>query len=264
MRTLCTLLLLLFVAPAQALDHSTWNSLLEEHVSWARDGSASVVDYGGFAEDRRALKTYLARLSDLEQSQYDKMSGDEQLAFLINAYNAFTVELILRHYPAIDSIKDIGNLFRQPWDIEFFRLLGEKRKLNELEHKMIRVWFDEPRIHFVVNCASVGCPALRPEALTGAELEQQLADSTRRFLSDDNRNRFDADEGELHVSPIFDWYEEDFEASGGVKEFLADYAEQLGDNQSERQRIREGDYDLEYTDYDWDLNIRANIVEQDQ
>ncbi len=264
MRAAFTLLLMLAMAPAQAFDHATWNELLEKHVSWVRGGDAAAVDYEGFAQDRDELKRYLAQLSDLEQDRYDEMNRDQKLAFLINAYNAFTVELILRHYPEIDSIKEIGNLFRQPWDIEFFELLGEERKLNELEHKMIRVWFDEPLIHFVVNCASVGCPALRPEALTGEHLDRQMHDSARRFLGDASRNRFDAEEDELQVSPIFDWYGKDFKASGGVKGFLANYAEQLSDNKETRLRIRNGNYDLEYTSYDWDLNIRENITGKDE
>ena len=256
-------LLVFLISPAQAVNHSGWDQLLNKHVSWVRDGSASVVDYAGFSEDRRELKRYLARLSDVGQDEYDQLSRNGKLAFLINAYNAFTVELILRHYPAIDSIKEIGNLFRQPWDIEFFRLLGEKRKLNELEHKMIRVWFDEPLIHFVVNCASVGCPALRPEALTGEDLPAQMKDSTRRFLSDESRNRFDAGDEELQVSPIFDWYSEDFETEGGVKSFLGDYAEQLGNTSEARERIRAGDFDLDYTHYDWDLNIPENTLDDE-
>lgn len=262
MRWLTAVFLLALVSsPAHALDHSNWNKLLKEHVTWARDGSASVVDYDGFSKDRGELKTYLGKLSAVTEPEYDDFSRNEKLAFLINAYNAYTIELILRHYPDIDSIKEIGNLFKQPWDITFFRLLGEERKLNELEHKMIRVWFDEPMIHFVVNCASVGCPALRPEALTGEQLEEQMRDSTRRFLSDSSRNHFNLDDGEVRVSPIFNWYSGDFEAAGGVKSFLANYAEQLGDNKNERRRIRQGDFDLDYTRYDWDLNTRENVVE---
>lgn len=254
------MLIVLMATPVHAVDHSSWDQLLNKHVSWVRGGVASAVDYAGFAQDRGKLKDYLGRLSDLEPNQYKEMSRDEKLAFLINAYNAFTVELILRHYPEVDSIKEIGNLFRQPWEIEFFRLLGEKRTLNELEHKMIRARFNEPLIHFVINCASVGCPALRPEALTGDRLDQQMRDSVRRFLGDASRNRFGTADNELHVSPIFKWYSEDFETSGGVKGFLAGHAKQLGDNEPEREKIRNGDYDLEYTEYNWDLNIRENVV----
>lgn len=256
-------LLVFLMSPARAVDHSGWDQLLGDHVSWVRGGSTSIVDYAGFSEDRGELKRYLARLSDVRQDEYDQMSRDEKLAFLINAYNAYTVELILRHYPEIDSIKEIGNLFKQPWDVTFFRLLGEERKLNELEHEMIRVWFDEPLIHFVVNCASVGCPALRPEALTGEKLETQMKDSTRRFLSDASRNRFNADDGDMEVSPIFNWYSEDFEAKGGVKAFLGDYAEQLGNGPKARKRIRKEDFDLDYTHYDWDLNVPANTLDDE-
>jgi hypothetical protein len=255
------ILLVFVMSPAQAVDHSAWDELLEQHVTWVKDGTTTVVDYRGFSSDRRALKEYLSRLSSVRKPEYEDFSRNERLAFLINAYNAFTIELILRHYPAIDSIKEIGNHFKQPWDIKFFRLLGEERMLNQLEHKMIRVWFDEPLIHFVVNCASVGCPALRPEALTGDRLEEQMKDSAKRFLRDDSRNRFDAEAGVLRVSPIFDWYADDFQPDGGVQDFLAGYAQQLGTNKRERSRIRKGDYSLDYLRYDWDLNVRKNIVD---
>jgi hypothetical protein len=241
-----------------ALEHQSWDQLLDQHVSWSEDGHASVVNYEGFDANRGKLKDYLEQLSSVDKGAYEAWSDDRQLAFLINAYNAFTVELILRHYPDIDSIRDIGNIFSGPWDKDFFRLLGEKRTLDELEHNMIRVWFNEPRIHFAVNCASVGCPALRPEAFTGEHLEQQLADSTRRFLGDRQRNRVDASDDRVHVSPLFKWYEDDF-ANGDVKAYLASHASRLADTEEQRQLLKRGGFTIAHTEYDWNLNVRENL-----
>lgn len=258
------LISVLLVSPLQAAETDPWTELLREHVQWTAAGHASVVDYEGFAAERERLKAYLGKLSTVERETWNHWPDDRQLAFLINAYNAFTVELILRHYPDIDSIRDIGNWFKGPWDIAFFELLGEERTLDELEHEMIREWFEEPRIHFAVNCASVGCPALRPEAFSAEKLEAQLEDSTRRFLGDRQRNYFDKSEGVLHVSPLLQWYDEDFESAGGVKGFLGKYAQVLGDDSGTEKRIREGGYRLKYSDYDWKLNTPENTATGEQ
>ena len=179
-------LLLLVASPLLAFDHQRWDRLLAEHVQWQRSGVATGVDYPGFRADRAALDQYLQALSQVSGADFQRWSKDEQLAFLINAYNAFTIDLILRQDSLPDSIRDIGSFFSGPWDQRFFTLLGETRTLDEVEHEMIRgnPALMDPRIHFAVNCASVGCPALRPEAYRAETLEQQLADSTRRFLSD--------------------------------------------------------------------------------
>lgn len=123
------------------------------------------------------------------------------MAFLINAYNAATVALILTRYPELDSIKELGSLLRSPWKRRFVDLLGARRSLDDIEHELLREApdFAEPRIHFAVNCASLGCPALRPEAYEAERLEAQLADQTRRFLRDRSRNRL-AD-GSLWLAP---------------------------------------------------------------
>lgn len=115
-------------------------------------------------------------MSRVDQLEFDQWSTRQQLAFLINAYNAWTVELILEKWPDIDSIKDLGGIFSSPWRKEFISLLGEKRSLDNIEHDLIRGSgrYQDPRIHFAVNCASIGCPALRAEAYTGAKINQQL------------------------------------------------------------------------------------------
>lgn len=241
--------------------HDDWNTLLSKHVNWQRDGVASSVDYDGFTADRDALSGYLSRLSALSMDRFQALSRPDRLAFLINAYNAFTVELILKQDSRPESIRDIGSIFSGPWSQRFFTLLGEERTLDELEHRMIRgnPALMDPRIHFAVNCASVGCPALRPEAYTGDRLEAQLADSTRRFLSDRRRNRYDADVGVLRVSSIFDWYKEDFEqAAGSLDAYLLQYADALSLPASARRDLENGDLPIRFLDYDWALNIERN------
>ncbi len=195
--------LLLLSSQVMAFDHSRWNTLLQQHVQPQRGGVATAVDYDGIAENHEALQSYLDNLTAVTQGEFNAFSRNEKLAFLINAYNAFTIELILRENQP-DSIRDIGNLFSSPWDKAFFSLLGESRTLDELEHEMIRGNPDlmDPRIHFAVNCASIGCPALRTTAYTGDQLDTQLEDSTRQFLSDKQRNRYNSEQDALEVSKI--------------------------------------------------------------
>ena len=245
--------------------HAAWTELLQEHVVWVGDGVATRVDYRGFREDRTRLQSYLESLSAVSLARFQSWSRDRRLAFLINAYNAFTVELILTEYPGLDSIRDLGGLFSSPWKKRFFTLLGERRHLDEIEHQMIREpgVYNEPRIHFAVNCASIGCPALRPEAFVAERLEAQLEDSTARFLADRSRNRYDPATDTLEVSSIFDWYEEDFRRGwlgvNSVREFLARYADQLADDPEHRSRIRAQATDLQHLEYDWALNDTATL-----
>lgn len=259
MRWLLALCFCLGSGLVQAFDHShsAWNSLLQRHLVEISGGKASQLDYAGVLREREALGAYLKELSTVETSEYQTWNRDQQLAFLINAYNAFTVELVLSGYPGIESIKDLGSLFRSPWKQRFFTLLGEKRHLDNLEHELIRApgIFDEPRIHFAVNCASIGCPMLRGEAFVAERLDSQLDDATRRFLADRSRNRFDGDSGRLQVSKIFDWYGEDFEkAADSLKGYLSAYAELLAETEQGQDRLRAGDYRIGYLDYDWRLN----------
>jgi hypothetical protein len=265
MRLLLALCLLLGAGLVQAFDHShsAWNSLLQRHVLLISEGKASQVNYAGMLQDRAELQAYLDALSEVDSGEYQTWSLDQQLAFLINAYNAFTVELVLTDYPGIESIKDLGSLFRSPWKQRFFTLLGEGRHLDNLEHDLIRApgVFDEPRIHFAVNCASIGCPMLREEAYVAERLDYQLEESTRHFITDRSRNRFDSASSKLQVSKIFDWYREDFKgaASGGddLKAYFSAQADLLGDSEQARGRLRSGDFRIEFLDYDWSLNAQV-------
>lgn len=244
------------VSAQQAFDSTQWNRLLAAHVSWTHDGSASVVDYAGFGKDRDALKAWLASASTLSKSSFDGWSKPDRDAFLINVYNAATVELILTRYPEIKSIKELGGLFSSPWKKDVIRLFGQVRSLDDIEQTMLRGAPDytDPRIHFAVNCASIGCPALRPEAYVGSRLTAQLDDQAKRFLRDRSRNRYDAGNG-LRVSKIFDWYADDFDKhTGGVRKFLAGYVNALELDANAVGKLESGTLSIAYTDYDWHLN----------
>ncbi len=155
MKQIAAIWLLLAAGMAEAFDHthSTWDALLKRHVVVVGEGNASRVSYTGMLADRATLNDYLAQLSAVTRDAYQGWNRERQLAFLINAYNAFTVELILTRYPDVESIKDLGSLFRSPWKRQFFTLLGERRHLDNLEQDMIRApgVFDEPRIHFALS-----------------------------------------------------------------------------------------------------------------
>jgi hypothetical protein len=148
--------------------YTAWDALLKKHVRWLPDGMQSRVDYKGFAADRAALQQVLAQWSAVTPAQFQALPKPEQMAFLINAYNGFTVELILTQYPKLKSIKDLGSFIQSPWKKKFFKLLDEDRHLDWIEHEQLRPNYAEPRIHAAVNCASIGCPALRDEAFTAS------------------------------------------------------------------------------------------------
>ncbi len=253
---------LLFNMPAQAaIDHSSWDSLLKKHVVSISGGQGTQVDYAGFMADRGQLKQYLSMTSGVTRAEFDGWNKSGQLAFLINAYNAWTVELILTAYPKLTSIKDLGSLFQSPWKKRFIPLLGETRSLDDIEHNLIRGSgrYNDPRIHFAVNCASIGCPALRPEAYLPERLEDQLEDAATLFLSDRSRNRLDGDS--LKVSSIFKWYREDFEkgwrGANRLEKFFLLYKKPLGLDDAAASRLASGGIAIEFLDYDWRLNATA-------
>ena len=253
----CLLLLLSGLAQAQ-FDHgyAAWETLLKEHVQWLPDNKQSRVDYAAFQRDRAALKKTLDAMSAVARADFDNWPREQRMAFLINAYNAFTVELILTKYPDLKSIKELGSFLQSPWKKKFFSLLGEERHLDWIEHEQLRPLYSDPRVHAAVNCASIGCPALRTEAFTAARLEAQLEDGMQRFLADRTRNR--ARDGQLEVSAIFKWFQEDFEQGhkgfAKVEDLFARYAAQLTDNANEQAKLRDRAMPIKHLDYDWSLN----------
>lgn len=240
--------------------HAAWNALLKRHVVLSDNASASQMRYADLARDRGELKAYIDAVTKVADTEFRGWSKPQQLAFLINAYNALTAELILTRYPNLKSIRDFGTgPFNNIWKKKWFSLLGQEMSLDGIEHDMIRRpgAYDDPRIHFAVNCASIGCPMLREEAYVADRLDRQLDEQTTRFLSDRSRNRLNA-QNELEVSRIFDWYKSDFNRGlKGIKSseaFFAAYAKQLSDNPEGQKLIAEGRAPIKFLDYDWTLN----------
>ena len=195
-------------------------------------------------------------LSGVTKAEFDTWPKPQQMSFLINAYNAFTVELILTRYPDLNGIKDLGSFVTSPWKKKFFNLLGEERHLDWIEHEQLRPNYADPRVHAAVNCASIGCPALRNEAFTVAKLDAQLDDGMLRFMGDRTRNR--VKDGKLEVSSIFKWFREDFEKGHRgftkVEDVFARYAVQLTDDAADQGRLKAKTLGVNFLDYDWSLN----------
>jgi hypothetical protein len=240
--------------------HAAWTALLAKYVVVTDGGKASRMSYAGIARERQALKSYLDSLARVTEAEFRKWNRDEQLAFLINAYNAHMVELVLTRYPNIASVWDFGKLLNHPFRSRFFRLFGREVSLDMIEHDTLRAKgvYDEPRIHMAVNCASIGCPMLREEAYVADRLDAQLEEQVVRFLSDRNRNRYNSAMAALEVSQIFRWYRDDFEAGhGGIasrEQFFAKYAALLADTAASEQAIRSRKVPIRHLEYDWRLN----------
>ena len=234
---------------AAARLHAPFDRLLKAHVS---DG---VVDYAGLKRAVGDLDGYLTDLSKVEPASLDKPS---RFAFWINAYNAFTLKLILERYPKLESIRDIPGGDR--WDAERWPVHGELFSLTAIEHEILRPMGD-PRIHFAINCASKSCPDLSSDVYLPETLDAQLDAATRDFLTDPVKGlRTEIDAGffgtdyELQVSKLFDWFEEDFEQhSGNVPDYVLPFASKTD---AAFIRAHREDLDLEFLDYDWTLNGR--------
>ena len=247
---------------AQSFDHNyaAWDAQLKKHVKWLPDNKQSRVNYKGFVAERADLAKTLESFSAVTPAQFASFNKEQQMAFLINAYNAFTIELILTKYPDLKSIKNITTI-GSPWKKKFYQLLGEERNLDWLEHERLRPniaggGYQDPRIHVAIVCASIGCPALPPEAFTAAKLDSQLEDGMKRFVGDKTRNRY-AD-GKLQVSSIFKWFKEDFEKGykgfTKVEDVFAKYADALSTDTAAQGQIRAKTVSISHLDYDWSLN----------
>ena len=242
-----TVLFLVMATSAFDHTHSRWTRLLQAHTVEA-PGPATNVRYRTLESTPAELEAYLAELSSVKAADFAKWPRDERLAFLLNAYNAFTVKLVVDAYP-VRSIKDIGGLWESPWKKKFVPLLGRTISLDDLEHVWIRPQYREPRIHFAVVCASVGCPRLQREAFRATDLEAQLATATREFLGDRRWNRVTPEA--VEVSHLFKWYGSDWGGSRTLRSFLADG---LGMGEPARSRFLAEKIPLRFTTYDWSLN----------
>ena len=232
------------------VDHSLFDALLKEHVN-----DQGFVDYAAIKMGS-SLDDYLAVLSTVNP---EGLSNEEAIAFWLNAYNAYTIKLIIDNYP-VGSIREISPLrikglrlaipkINSPFEYKLARINGVAYSLDDIEHGVLRRKFNEPRIHFALVCASISCPSLRKEAFTGDRLDEQLTDQARAFLRDPSKNRID--EGEtIYLSRIFDWFQKDFAASkAGLQKYLAQFFEGELKNQ-----LEDGLFRVKYLKYDWSLN----------
>jgi len=211
-------------------EHQKWDQLLKKYVS-----VTGQVDYAGIRKDRATLDQYLKQLK--ENPVQDSWTKPQQLAYWINAYNAFTVDLIIRNYP-LQTIMDLD----KPWDQKFIYLGDLSYSLNEIEHEIVRPAFKDARVHFAFVCAAVSCPKLLNIAYLPQKLDQQLDAQTRYFLNTSRKNQLSPNL--VKISQLFDWYAEDFTSQGTLIEFLNMYAE---------QEISAGAR-IEFLNYDWQLN----------
>lgn len=234
---------------AAAFDHSALDALLKKHVKGDR------VDYKALQADRAALDGYCERLAKLAKADLEKMPKSDQFAFWIDAYNALTLKTIVDHYPIPAPTKPSEfpkNSIRQidgAWTAKH-TVASQQVSLDEIENKVLRPTFKDPRVHTAINCASRGCPPLRAEAFTGAKLEAQLNDNVERFLADPARTVYDAKGSKLVVSKIFDWFKEDFGGDEGVVKFIRAHAPAAQKGLLEKL----GAKSVTFADYDWTLN----------
>ncbi|EPR73857.1 Uncharacterized protein DUF547 [Winogradskyella psychrotolerans RS-3] len=213
----------------EAFDHAIFNALLKKHVS--ENGN---VNYKSIKSESKTFQRYIDLLK-LHQPN-DDWTKNDKLAYWINAYNALTIDLILRNYPT-KSIKDI----KDPWDQRLWKFGNTWQNLNDIEHEILRK-MNEPRIHFAIVCASVSCPKLQNTAFTASNLDQQLTDATKEFLADTSKNELSKDN--IKISKIFRWFKDDFEQNGSLIDFLNKYSDITISESTKKS----------YTDYNWNLN----------
>lgn len=216
-------------------DHSLYAQVLAKFV---RDGQ---VDYAALKNNPSSLKGYIMQVAELNKQAFDSMPGDEKIAFYINAYNAIILKVIVDYYP-VKSIKEIPGV----WNRIKFKVAGSNLTLNEIEHEILRKHFKEPRIHFSLVCASIGCPKLFNEPFSGKELDEQLNHQAYIFINDKTKVRLDKSNNILYLSSIFKWFGEDF---GDVLAFVKRYL-----SQGEVKFIQDKKPKIMYIKYDWSLN----------
>ncbi|UOQ69974.1 DUF547 domain-containing protein [Hymenobacter cellulosilyticus] len=227
---------------AAGVDHSAFDKQLKKYVN-----EKGLVNYKAWKADQGAFNQYLALLS--KNPPAAGWSKQEQMAYWINAYNAFTIRLILDHYP-LESIKDIGTKIQipfvtTPWASKFFSIGGEKMSLDNIEHGILRKKYNDPRIHFALVCASISCPRLRTEAYTAAKLDSQLDDQGRDFLNNPAKNK--PGKSSAQLSKYFDWYKGDWSENGqSVTSWVNKYAATKLDKNAT----------ISFLDYNWQLNAQ--------
>jgi len=216
-----------------------YNSILSTYVS--ENGN---VNYKGLLKEDARFDHYLDKMSESPPAENDL--SDYAKAYWINAYNAFTIRLIIDNYP-LESITDLHPFFYIPffntvWHDEFFQIGEEYFSLDKIEHDILREKFNDPRIHFAINCASKSCPNLLNEEYTSDKLDEQLNTQVKKFLNDKTKNKIGSNK--LELSEIFDWFEDDFDAYGGVIPFIDRYTDINIEENAE----------ISFLPYDWSLN----------
>jgi hypothetical protein len=231
------------------IDHGIWDKILADNVVIANQGS-NRVDYGGFsADDRALLDEYIGGLSKTPVSKYHR---DEQLAYWINLYNALTIQVILDHFP-VESIRDIkispGLFAIGPWGKALISIENQEISLNDIEHRILRPIWRDPRIHYAVNCASVGCPSLGERAFSaeGNDMDAQLDQAARDYVND--ARGVSIINGKVSVSKIYDWFIADF---GGTEKTVLNHLLEYADPDLSAQLKAIGKISDEH--YDWTIN----------
>ncbi len=219
------------------IDNTIYASLLKKYIVGVR------VNYDGLKKDEKILDEYLNLLS---VTDIKSLPLNTQFAYYINVYNAFTLKLILTQYPGINSIKEIGGFFSNPWKKKFIPLQGKTVNLDYIEHQVLRPKFKDPRVHFAINCASKSCPPLRNEPYEAKQLEKQLDEQAHKFINDKKHNYFKDDQ--LYLSKIFKWFKVDFNNNPSL--FIKQYA----DNDLKEKLNGHSNLKIGYLEYNWALN----------
>ncbi|AOX02402.1 hypothetical protein BJP34_25810 [Moorena producens PAL-8-15-08-1] len=235
------------------LNYDDYATVLKTHVN-----NKALVNYQELHKNPEQLETFNASLGAVDPSTYESWNEAEKIAFLINAYNSFTLESIIDQNPLKKSIRDIKGV----WKGRQFNIAGESKTLDNIEHKTLRTQFNEPRIHMALVCAAISCPPLRNEPYTGEKLDQQLDDQTQKFLVSPHGFRIDRQKRTVYLSSIFKWFGEDWKETYGVDDkftgnanqravlnFISDYL-----SPEDQEYLEQGNYKIKYLNYDWSLN----------
>lgn len=246
------------LSSSEDFSYAPYTDILDTYVN--REG---LVDYQSLQANRQKLDAFNASIGDVSPDTYNSWDDAQKIAFLINAYNSFTLEAIIDQDPLKSSIRDIPGV----WRIRSFEIAGQQKTLDNIEHQTLRTDFNEPRIHAALVCAAMSCPPLRTEPYRAETLDVQLDDQTDQWLSrSDIGFKIDPDANQVYLSSIFDWFGEDWIPSYGVEdEFTGNEKQRAALNfisqyvsPEEREYLLEGNYDITYLDYDWSLNIQSN------
>ena len=242
-------------ASTEAVDHSSWSTMLSRYVSPGADG-VNLVDYAAWkAADHKNLKAYLAKLQGIDPRQ---LGRNEQFAYWANLYNAKTIDVVLDHYP-VQSIRDIsinegllGFLKKSvgaggPWKAQILDVAGKHLSLDDIEHNILRPVFKDPRVHYAVNCASIGCPNLQTEAFSGAKLDSQLNTGAKAYVN--SARGITVEDGQVRASSIYQWFQTDF---GGSEAAVLEHVRQFA-NPALKAQLK-GKASISSYGYDWSLN----------